>query len=234
MPGARIFPVSRLELGIAAHQWAFAQTRHADIVAHFAKLRATVPALWNGRVLLMREAAVADGALYGTFFETGFAEFIASLDWGWPDPAVVNCFAMAVLRSADRAYLLGVMGAHTARAGKIYFPCGTPDPSDIRGDRVDLEANLLRELAEETGLVAGDFTMAPGWVAVFAEPFLAVMKPITLSLPAEAARQKILHYLASEAEPELADIRIVRSSRDFDPMIPTFVTDYLTHLWRAW
>jgi hypothetical protein len=40
-------------------------------------------------------------------------------------------------------------------------------------------------------------------------------------------RRRILDYLAREAAPELADIRIVRSPRDFDPMMPRFVTAFL-------
>jgi len=36
------------------------------------------------------------------------------------------------VQSADGAFLLGVMGDHTFNAGHIYFPCGTPDPSETK------------------------------------------------------------------------------------------------------
>jgi hypothetical protein len=42
---------------------------------------------------------------------------------------------------------------------------------------------------------------------------------------------RILAHLAREAQPELAGVRIVRSPADFDPMMPPFVTAFLTHVW---
>jgi len=233
MPPARIFPVSRLELGFVPHPWAFAKARGADIEAHFAKLRAKVPAVWNGRVLLMREHAIAGDTLRGVFFETGFADFMAWRDWDWPDRTVFNCFAMAALRASDGAYVMGVMGRHTANPGHIYFPAGTPDPADRRGDTVDLLGSVMREVGEETGLAARDFAVAPGWDAVVAGQHIALMKPIAVPRPAEEVRQTILRHLAREAQPELDDVRIVRSARDFAPAMPDFVTDYLVHVWAG-
>ena len=49
--------------------------------------------------------------------------------------------------------------------------------------------------------------------------------------PAAALRQRILAHLAREAQPELADIRIVRGPADLDPMMPPFLTAFLTHVW---
>jgi len=233
MPDAPIVPLDRLDLGYVPHRWQFAQARRDDIAAHFAMRRAAVPTLWNGRVLLMRDHAIADGTLRGAFFETDFADFMAWRDWDCPDRNVVNCFAMGALRTSDGAYLLGVMGAHTANPGRVYFPAGTPDPDDVRGDTVDLAANVMREVAEETGLTAPDFSVAPGWSAVVAWPRIALMKRIDVPRPAEAVRQAILRHLAADAEPELADIRVVRSPRDFDPMMPHFVTAYLSHVWAG-
>jgi len=228
----RAVAIDRLELGIEHYLWPFAHTRRGEIDAHFAALRHSLPDLWNGRVLLMKDMAVAGGVLRGTYFETGFADFMAWRDWGFPDPSVVNCFAMGALRASDGAYLLGVMSQFTANAGRIYFPAGTPDPSDISGDTVDLLGSVLRELEEETGLATQDFTVAPDWTAVVRGPRLALMKAIEAGRPAEDLRQAVLRHLASETRPELADVRIVRSPADFDPAMPEFVTAYLSGVWR--
>jgi 8-oxo-dGTP pyrophosphatase MutT (NUDIX family) len=225
--------IDRLELGIEHYPWPFTQARRGEIDAHFASMRQAVPDLWNGRVLLMKDVAVGGGALRGTFFETGFADFMAWRDWGFPDRSIVNCFAMGALRASDGAYLLGVMSQFTANAGRIYFPAGTPDPSDISGDTVDLLGSVLRELSEETGLDTQEFSAAPDWTAIVAGPRLALMKAIEAGRPAEELRQAVLRHIAGETRPELADVRIVRSPADFDPAMPEFVTAYLSHVWRG-
>jgi 8-oxo-dGTP pyrophosphatase MutT (NUDIX family) len=233
MPDTHIVPVDRLDVGFAPFQWQFAEARRDDIAAHFAARRRTTPQLWNGRVLLMRDFVIRDGVLRGSYFEAGFAEFLAWRDWNFPDPAVVNCFAMGALRASDGAYLLGVMNDHTANAGRIYFPAGTPDPDDVRGGTVDLLGNVMRELAEETGLTAADVTVAPAWHAVLDAPRVALMKPVDVPYPASQARTTMLARLAGETQPELSDIRIVRSAADLDPQMPHFVRAYLLHMWST-
>ena len=156
---------------------------------------------------------------------------MARLGLPGPDASVVNCFSMGALRASDGAYLLGVMSDSTASAGRIYFPAGTPDLEDVRGDTVDLLGNVVREIAEETGLTAADYTMKPGWHAVIAGSYVALMKPIDVPRTAEEVRDHMLRHLAREPQPELSDIRIVRSAADFDAKMPRVVTAYLSHVW---
>ena len=230
-PDAQIVPVDRLDLGFAPYRWRFAEERRDDIAAHFAARRKATPALWNGRMLLMRDVMIANGTLRGVFFETGFADFMAWRDWNCPDQSVANCFSMGALRACDGAYLLGVMNQHTANPGSIYFPAGTPDLGDVRGDTVDLMGNIVREVAEETGLTEADFSVTPGWCAVIVGARVALMKRLDVPNPAEQVRERMLRHLGSEAKPELSDIRIARSPEDFDPKMPRFVTAYLSHVW---
>jgi hypothetical protein len=233
MPDTYIVPVDHLDVGVAPFRWSFAEARRDDIAAYFAARRRLTPQLWNGRVLLMRDFAIVNGTLRGTYFEVGFADFMAWRDWDFPDPAVVNCFSMGALRASDGAYLLGVMSDHTANAGRIYFPAGTPDLDDVRGETVDLLGNVMREIAEETGLTAADFAVTPGWDAVVAGPRVALMKRIDVSQPAGEVRKRVLRHLAGEQQPELSDVRIVHSVADFDPNMPRFVTAYLSRMWSC-
>jgi 8-oxo-dGTP pyrophosphatase MutT (NUDIX family) len=227
-----VIPVERLELRFAPRPWRFAAERRQAIDAHFVALRRNKPALWNGRVLVMHDYALSDACLTGAYLETDFASFIAWRDWGWPDRGVHNCFALAALRAADGGFLLGVMAEHTANAGRIYFPGGTPDPDDVFDGTVDLGANVIRELAEETGLGADDVEAERGWYAMFAGQRIALLKIFQSPLPAESLRDQVRGVLAQQADPELADIRIVRGTEDLDPLMPNFVRDFLVHMWR--
>jgi len=231
MPEHRVVRLDRLELALVPRRWPFADERRAEIDAYFARLRRDRPALFNGSVLLMHQWSLSDGVLRGAFLQTDFASYIAWRDWGFPDHTVRNCFAQAALQAADGAYLLGVMGAHTAGAGNIYFPSGTPDPKDVTEREVDLHASVVRELAEETGLGAADVAVSAGWHAVPVGPRIALMKPMRSPEPAALLRARILGYLAGQAVPELADIRIVRGPADLDPMMPSFIATYLTEMW---
>lgn len=211
--------------------WPFAIERRAEIDAHFATLCAAKPAMWNGRVLLLRRGEIARGILNGAYSEVDFASFIAWRDWDFPDKSVRNCFAMAALRSTDGAFLLGVMGAHTATAGQIYFAAGTPDRNDLAGDTVDLERGVMRELAEETGLTPADVVPQRGWTAVLHGQRIALMKIIQAQASADALAARIRTFLAGQKQPELADVHIVRSVGDLQPTMPPFVTAFLaSHL----
>jgi 8-oxo-dGTP pyrophosphatase MutT (NUDIX family) len=231
MSGITIVPVERLELAFAPQPWPFAQARRTEIDAHFESLQRTKPALWNGRVLMLHRHAIAGAVFRGAYLETDYASLLAWRHWDPPDSDVKNCFAMGALRGSDGAFVLGVMGAHTANAGRIYFPAGLPDLDDIDGARVDLARNVMREVAEETGLTGEDFEPEPGWTTVLAGPRIAQVKLLQAHATAVELAARIRAHLAREREPELADIRIVRGSADFDPMMPIFVTAFLTHLW---
>jgi hypothetical protein len=138
---------------------------------------------------------------------------------------------MGALRAADGAFLLGVMAEHTANAGRIYFPAGTPDPDDVVGAAVALDANVSRELEEETGLRRDELAADAGWHAVLAGRRIALMKTLRARDNADELRARIVACLARQPKPELSDVRIVRGPADFDPMMPDFVKAFLTHAW---
>lgn len=222
-----LFSVDRLDLTFEPAPWPFAEARRAEIDAWFAELQRRKPAIWNGRVLVLHRYELRNGVFRGAYLETDYASFAAWRHWQPADAGVHDCFGAGAVIAADGAVLLGVMGAHTANAGWIYFPCGTPDPSDIIDGRVDLDFSVARELKEETGLAIAALAPAPGWTTVIDGSLIVHIKTLRSRLAADALKTKMLAHLASEAEPELADIRIVRGPADVDPAMPAFVTAFL-------
>jgi 8-oxo-dGTP pyrophosphatase MutT (NUDIX family) len=117
--------------------------------------------------------------------------------------------------------------------GKIHFPSGTPDPSDIVGDQVDLLASAWRELEEETGLTPVDLEADPKWYGVFHGTTIAMMRIFRSRENALALRQRIRTFLAQQQTPELVDMRIVRGPADVDPMMQDFVRTFLAFYWTG-
>lgn len=183
--------------------WAFAQQRGVEIAAHWRSLVAARPQMYDGQVLLMRDARVAGDILEASSFVTNFRNFLAWRDFGFPDASVINLFAMAALRSADGAWMMGRMGAHTSNAGQIYFPAGTPDLDDLRDGAVDLEGSVYRELEEETGLTRAEVRPRDGWRVVFDGGRIACLKVLDSGQSAEALTAQVAGFLARDARPEL-------------------------------
>ncbi len=219
-----------MDLTFDPRPWPFAAERRADIDAFFAKLQREKPAVWNGRALVMHECTIAERVLRGRYLETDYASFAAWCTWGRPPAGAYDGFGAGALIAADGAALVGVMGPQNFNAGRIYFPCGTPDPSDIIDGKVDLDFSVRRELKEETGIDAAELTVEPGWTTVVDGPLIGADQDV-----AQPGKRRGLCARAcwriwrSEAEPELSDIRIVRGPADFDPAMPRFVTAFLRY-----
>ena len=219
--------VTSLELAVEPFAWPFAVERRTEISAHFADKQREKPKLWNGRILLGRDSVFTGEHFSASYFETDFASFLAWRDWGFPDKAVFNGFGMGALLSSDGAFALGEMGEDTANAGRIYFPSGTPDLDDVRGDALDIEGSVAREVEEETGLTAADYRSDAHWHCVYTGPAVALIRILRVDMPGEALRDRIEANLAAQQHPELSAIHLVRERSDLTAAMPGFVTAFI-------
>ncbi len=226
----RIEKVAAIDIRLRPNAWDFAAGHAAEIDANWQKRVEANPRLYNGEVLLMRDiardAAPGGARLQGTCFVAEYKAFQAWHDLGRPG-GVSNLFALAALRAADGAYLLGEMAAWTANAGRVYCPGGTPDLNDLDGDGLDLEGSALRELAEETGLAAQDVAPSPGWSVVFDGALIACMKELRSPLPIADLIMRVAEFLAQEKNPEFARLVPVFGPADIDASMPAFMQAYL-------
>jgi 8-oxo-dGTP pyrophosphatase MutT (NUDIX family) len=228
----RIEDIDEIDLKVVQRPWPFAIEESQAIDRHWEKLRAQKPNLFNGRVFLNFERGLEtrgeERVLRGSAATVDFKAFLAWRDFGFPGAHARNCFSMAALLSADGAFVLGRMSESTANAGKIYFPAGTPDLDDVKDGALDLEGSVLRELAEETGIGAGEVDLAPGWSVVFEGPLIACMKLTRSRLSAAEIAARFKTFIASQARPELVALHPVFSVRDLDHgRMPQFTLRYL-------
>ena len=222
-----IHRVTSLDLPVQPWSWPFAEARRAEILAHFAEQQRDKPKLWNGRVLLGRHPVFAGGRLTASYFETDFASFLAWRDWGFPDKGVFNGFGMGALRCSDGAFVLGEMSQHTANAGRIYFPSGTPDLNDVSGGAVDMPSSVGREVEEETGLTSKDYRPGAHWDCVVSGSAIALIQILDVDGSAEALQARIEANLARQSQPEFAAIHLVRALSDLTSAMPRFVTAFI-------
>ena len=227
-----IVEVRAIDCRIAPYEWDFARDERARIDAHWAETLVAKPALFDGRVLVFHALDLEGDTIAGSCFETSYKAFLSWRDFAFPGAPVVNAFAMPALRSIDGAFMLGEMSVTTANGGRLYFPAGTPEPSDADADgRVDFDANILRELAEETGLTAAEITLASTWTVVFAGPLVAFMKVAQSRLTAAALQDRVIAFNATVSEPELARLVPVRGRDDYDiARTPAFMLRYLDRM----
>jgi hypothetical protein len=222
-----IHRVTTLDLSFQPGRWPFAEQRRADIDAHFAIKRAEKPKIWNGRILLARNPVFTGDRFSAAYFEADFASFLAWRDWGFPDRDVFNGFGMGALRCSDGAFLLGEMGQHTANAGRIYFPSGTPDLDDISDDAVDISGSVAREVEEETGLSAADYRAGAHWDCVVSGAAIAMIRILDVALTGEQLRARVEANLSRQHQPELSAIHLVCAASDLTPAMPRFVAAFV-------
>jgi len=225
-----IHRVTTLDLTYEPWTWPFAIKNRQAIVENFAAQQAHKPALFNGKVLLMREPQVIGERLAARYFQSDFATYLTWRDFGFPGDGIFSGFGMGALRDADGTYVMGEMSQHTANGGRVYFPSGTPDPSDLVGNRVDIEGSILREVEEETGLTPADYTVRSGFHCVLAKPAVAIIQLLELKAPAEAVKRAILSNIAKQELPEFSDIHLVRDAADITPTMPRYVAAFIREM----
>ena len=222
-----IHRVTQLDLKFEPWSWPFADERRADIAAHFAVKQREKPKMWNGPILLARNPVFTANRFSASYFDIDFASFLAWRDWGFPDKGVFNGFGMGALRCSDGAFVLGEMSQHTANAGRIYFPSGTPDLNDVSGGAVDMPGSVGREVEEETGLTSKDYRPGAHWDCVVSGAAIALIQILDANGSGEALRARIEANLARQSQPEFAAIHLVRASSDLTPAMPRFVTAFI-------
>lgn len=198
---------------------AFATRNRDAIAAHWQRAIPQNQRLWNGPQFLFTDVVCAGGVLSGIGHRTDFSTFLYWRDHA-RDGSAVHIAGTSVPVTTDGALLVVRMAAHTANAGKLYFPAGSLDPDDVSDGAIDITTNIGREMAEETGLepplaAYDDFMMAArGDHAWF------VGRRCRLGLTFEACVAQVHAHQAATGDDEVAELVAIRSPDDADMLVP--------------
>ncbi|QIB32565.1 NUDIX hydrolase [Ancylobacter pratisalsi] len=230
---SEIVELDRLDLAFDPVPPEYSRRHRAAIEAQFARMRRDRPSLWNGRILMLADATIGSRALSGRFVETDFATLLWVLYGESTAPGLRNAFGAAALRGCDGGFVLVRQAPWTLNAGRVYFATGTPEPADVTADgQVDMEASMLRELAEETGLTVSDVAPAAGWLAVCDPVRIALLRPFVAHESAVALAARIHAFIARQPRPEIDGTVIVHGPEGLSPAMPDFIQSYLRAVWE--
>lgn len=149
-PAGVVFPVDAVRLRVLEGEHPFHRAEQAAAAAHWKREVARNPAFFDGQMVFQHQVRFADGVLTGVGHMIPYSTFL----WWRKQPGGaggVHVFAFPVLVSSDGALVAIRMSAQTANPGLVYCAAGSLDGNDVVDGYCDVEANMRREVLEETG-----------------------------------------------------------------------------------
>lgn len=212
IPSGRVLPVETATLRLDPRPHALEVAETAAIDANWLREKERRPAIYDGRMALFSALTWRDGVLAGTCHMVRYATF---LFWraGHRREMARHLYAHAVLVAADGPLVAVRMGGHTLNAGRVYFAAGSLEPDDFTDGIADLDANMRREVLEETGLDLAEMRPEPALQALAMESGTVVFRRYHCSLTASEIEERVAAHVASEAEPEIDGAVIIREAR---------------------
>ncbi len=213
LPRDAIVPIDRIAVRLDPSRHPFERDHAAAISENWRREVAARPALFDGTVVLLASLAYRDGLLSGVCHAVRYATF---LYWRGRrgTPGTAHAFAHAVLVAGDGALVAIRMGAHTVNAGRVYFAAGSFEPADFRGGYVDVDANMAREVGEETGIGLEGARRGARCHLLATEGGTVIFRRYGLAEPAAEIAARIAAHVAAEAEPEIVGPVVMRDATD--------------------
>lgn len=204
-----VFPVSGVRLSIRPEDHPFAAAHRTAIAENWQQESAANPALFDGRMLLMSDLRLEGNVLVGEAHDTAYSAF---LYWR-RSPALqrgFHVFGFPVLLTADGALVAVEMSPHTANAGQVYCPAGSLEPADLVDGIVDVDANMRREVREETGITLSPHQADPQLYAFRLERRVTLFRVFRLEETADAVAAAIYRHMETDHEQEISRPVLVR------------------------
>ena len=212
-----VFRVAVCRLNVVDDAWGYATAHATDIDRHWAQRSAENPHMFNGVIHLISEVELKGERLDARFLATDFRSYLYWRENGFPEAAVRDGFGSGLIRSSEGYVVLGRQRAGNVNAGLSYLPGGFIDPRDVTAERmIDIEASIMREVAEETGLAGDNALPQPGFIVTSMGPYISIAMEILVPLVGEEVRRRVLAHIADDPQSELTDAVVVRDVADLD------------------
>lgn len=210
IPRGRMLEIARADIVFDPAPHPYEVEHAAAIDANWAEEIERQPALFDGQVMLFSRIAWREGRLDARCHAVRFASF---LHWrrSRDGTAAEHLYAHAMPVASDGALVAIRMGSHTLNAGRVYFAAGSLDPDDIKDGRIDLVHNMVREVSEETGIDLTDCHSEAAFHGYSANSGTVILRRYFLEETAEVVADRIRAFIATQAEPEIAEPVIIAS-----------------------
>jgi hypothetical protein len=213
----RAFPVRAIDIRVKAGDSAGISRFDRQVQENWEREVAANPHLFNGRLITLNAVRLEDGAV------TAAGQIVPCAYHLWwrrqePRPPTFHSFAMPVIISADGAIIAIRMSPTTANAGKVYCASGSLEPADVVDGRVDIDANMAREAAEETGIRLDDLEARPGYYCAHFRQAVMFYRFFHAALDAADLIANVQEHMRHDDEQEIdAVLAITRENRgEFD------------------
>ena len=212
LPRGEVVPVSSIEVRLDPSPHEYEVANAEAIEANWKREVAANPALFDGSIVLLSAVCYKDGRLIGHCNPVRYATLLA---WRRERGAKAeHAYAHAALVSSDGALVAIRMGAHTANPGRVYFAAGSFEEEDFRDGLVDTDANMEREVWEETGLDISGARKEDSYHLYSHDGQTVIFRRYFLDEPADRIAERISVHVAAEEEPEIEGPVIIRGRDD--------------------
>lgn len=226
LPTDRVFAVGEVSVVLDPSPHPFAAANVSAIEAHWEVAKAANPALFDGEVALLSSLSLRGGNLVGRCHIVRYAAFLywRSLR---PIPGAGHAYTHAMLVSSDNALVAIRMGPSTVNAGQVYFAAGSFEPVDFPDGKADLEANMRREVIEETGIDLSGVPHERQYHAVSKTTGTVVFRRYFLDRSADELADDITRHVAAEDDPEIEGPVIIRGPSDLPDRLAQQMPDLI-------
>lgn len=215
-PEDRLLPAALVRLRLAGEPHPYERLHAAAIEANWQAELSHNPHLFDGRTVLFSHVALRDGCLAGDCHEVRYASL---LHWrrARRTEVAAHLFAMALPVTADGFVLTVRMAPWTANAGQVYFAGGSLEPADFSGGVADVDANMQREVLEETGLALAGAPRQPDYRVLRTGSGVVVIRRYRLEQTAREIEARIRAFVAAEERPEIVEPVLIGPGAPRDP-----------------